>query len=77
MITRKIRCPVCRKAPIRYVEFHSFYITFSVDENSNPDIDSGIGEPGIPDGVKARCKFGHYWVLRGVYQITDLLEGEK
>jgi len=72
---RKIRCPACRKTPIKYVEFHSSYITFSADKDGKPDIDSGIGEAGLPEGVKAKCECGHYWVLRGISQITDLLKG--
>jgi hypothetical protein len=70
----KILCPICRKPAIRLKEvWKNHYILFDTDEKGLWLGNDGYLEPGEPYCVRAKCKCGHRWTLRGITQIEDLI----
>lgn len=67
------KCPKCKSPPIFFTEvWKNSTIQFEVTDGKIEEV--GYKEPGEPYCVEATCSCGHRWRLRGVTQITDLVE---
>ena len=71
-LKRRLRCPKCRKAPDRLVEFMIGTSVFQVLDDGAARDAEGWHEPGGYYRVDAVCGCGHRWRIKGEIQVTGL-----
>jgi len=70
------RCPKCGKEPWQYRETVTLEWFFEVENGQI--VAQGEGDDAMHGPpVRAMCECGYEWILRGVFQITDLPLLEK
>ena len=71
---KKLRkCPKCRRLPIIYLEMWAGHSIEFAAVDGVPEKEGNL-EAGSPTHVIAECGCGHMWRLRGVLQITDVVD---
>lgn len=72
---KDIRCPSCNVVNnIDWFseEWEGHTIDFTVDRAGTRETEGILNDKGNPVRVRAYCKCGHKWHLRGITQITQL-----
>ena len=67
-----IRCPKCRSASLSLVEMWNNSITY-YQRGDGMLTQPGCPCEGHPERVVAFCPCGHYWTIRGISSVRELM----